>query len=77
MDSVKKTLGKGRGWHGDPEGHAKAGRKGGQKLARERGSKFFSEIGRKGGRESPGKFKEGSDRAREAGRKGGRARSKK
>lgn len=36
-----------RGWHGDPEGHARAGSK------------------------SSGKFKKGSQRAREAGRKGG------
>ncbi len=26
--------GQGRGWHGDPEGHAKAGRKGGKARAR-------------------------------------------
>lgn len=64
----------GKGWHGDPEGHARAGRKGGEKVAAERGSEFFSEIGRKGGEASPGKFQKGSERARQAGRKGGRAR---
>lgn len=64
---------KGRGWHGDPEGHAKAGREGGEKVAEERGSEFFSEIGKKGGEASPGKFEKGSERAREAGRKGGQA----
>lgn len=25
------SMGKGKGWHGDPEGHARAGRKGGRK----------------------------------------------
>jgi len=37
----------GRGWHGDPEGHAAAGRKGGQKVARDRD--HMAAIGRKGG----------------------------
>lgn len=64
---------KGRGWHGDPEGHARAGKKGGETVAEERGREFFSEIGRKGGVASPGKFQKGSERAREAGRKGGRS----
>ncbi len=62
----------GRGWHGDSAGHAEAGRKGGEKVAEERGPEFYSEIGRKGGEMSPGKFEEGSERAREAGRKGGK-----
>jgi general stress protein YciG len=70
---VKEDEGRGRGWHGDPEGHAQAGKKGGRKVARERDSNFFSEIGRKGGQNSPGKFEKGSERAREAGRKGGRS----
>jgi len=60
----------GSGWHGDPEGHAEAGRKGGEATA-QKGSEFYSEIGKKGGEASPGKFEEGSERAREAGRKGG------
>ena len=64
---------KGKGWHGDPEGHAKAGKKGGKITARTHGREFYEKIGRKGGKMSPGKFKEGSRRAREAGRKGGRA----
>lgn len=58
----------GRGWHGNPEGHAEAGRKGGQKVARDR--EHMSAIGRKGG--------EAVSRDREhmaaIGRKGGRAR---
>ena len=37
----------GRGWHGNPEGHAEAGRKGGQKVARNR--EHMAAIGRKGG----------------------------
>ena len=37
----------GRGWHGNPEGHAAAGRKGGQKVAKDRD--HMAAIGRKGG----------------------------
>lgn len=58
----------GRGWHGDPEGHAAAGRKGGQKVARDR--EHMAAIGRKGG--------EAVSRDRqhmaEIGRKGGQSR---
>lgn len=64
----------GSGWHGDPKGHAEAGRKGGETTAEAKGPEFYSEIGRKGGQASPTKFKEGSERAREAGRKGGESR---
>jgi uncharacterized protein len=64
----------GRGWHGDPEGHAKAGKKGGETVARERGKEFYEEIGSEGGKVSPGNFKNDPERAREAGRKGGEAR---
>lgn len=39
----------GRGWHGDPQGHSKAGRKGGQTTARTHGADFYKKIGRKGG----------------------------
>jgi general stress protein YciG len=60
--------GSGRGWHGDPEGHAAAGRKGGQKVARNK--EHMASIGRKGG--------EAVSRDRqhmaEIGRKGGQAR---
>ena len=59
----------GRGWHGDPEGHAAAGRKGGQKVASNR--EHMAAIGRKGG--------EAVSRDRqhmaEIGRKGGQSRS--
>jgi hypothetical protein len=58
----------GRGWHGDPQGHAAAGRKGGQKVARNRD--HMAEIGRRGG--------EAVSRDRqhmaEIGRRGGQAR---
>lgn len=58
----------GRGWHGDPEGHAAAGRKGGQKVARNR--EHMAAIGRKGG------VAVSKDRQHMAniGRKGGQAR---
>lgn len=65
----------GRGWRGDPRGHAAAGRKGGITTARTHGESFYSEIGRKGGRVSPGNFKNDPQRAREAGRRGGQSKS--
>lgn len=37
----------GRGWYGDPQGHARAGRKGGQRVSRDR--EHMREIGRRGG----------------------------
>ncbi len=37
----------GRGWYGDPQGHARAGRKGGQRESRDR--EHMREIGRRGG----------------------------
>lgn len=42
---------KGRGWHGDPKGHAEAGRKGGQASSGkfQEGSERAREAGRKGG----------------------------
>ncbi len=65
---------RGRGWHGDSDGHRRAGQEGGQATARKYGPNFYEEIGRKGGQKSPGKFKKGSTRAVEAGRKGGKSR---
>jgi general stress protein YciG len=65
----------GRGFFGNSEAHARAGRKGGQATAKSRGPEFYSEIGSLGGKKSSGSFQKGSERAREAGRKGGRARS--
>jgi len=58
-----------------------AGRKGGEKVAEERGPEFYSEIGRKGG-ESRGRQREEAVEARgkeggaEAGRRGGEARAR-
>lgn len=73
---AKNKLGVGKGWHGDSAGHAKAGQQGGRTTSMEYGEAFYSEIGRLGGKKSPGNFKNNPERAREAGRKGGRSRSK-
>ncbi len=70
------TIKKGRGWHGDAQGHKKAGQKGGQVTASSHGQDFYSSIGRKGGSVSGGNFAKNKERAREAGRKGGKARAK-
>lgn len=67
---------KGRGWHGDSDGHRLAGSKGGQATLEEMGSEFYSEIGKTGGRVSPGNFKNDPQRASIAGQKGGKARRK-
>ncbi len=58
----------GRGWHGDPEGHAAAGRKGGQKVARNK--EHMAAIGRKGGEAVSRDRQHMAD----IGRKGGQAR---
>ncbi|HEV2473557.1 MAG TPA: hypothetical protein VGS41_12865, partial [Chthonomonadales bacterium] len=58
----------GRGWHGNPEGHAEAGRKGGRKVARDRD--HMAAIGRKGG-EAVSRNRE---HMAEIGRKGGQSR---
>lgn len=50
MDRSKSTNpsgSTGRGWHGDPQGHAEAGRVGGEAVSRDR--QHMAEIGRKGG----------------------------
>jgi general stress protein YciG len=52
-----------------------AGRKGGEKMARERGSEFYRTIGRKGGEKVA--EERGSEFFREIGRKGGESRGKK
>jgi uncharacterized protein len=49
-----------------------AGRKGGEKVARERGSEFYREIGRKGGEKVA--EERGPEFYREIGRKGGESR---
>lgn len=59
----------GRGWHGNPAGHAAAGRKGGQKVSRNK--EHMAAIGRKGGEAVS------RDRSHmaEIGRKGGQSRT--
>lgn len=59
---------KGRGWHGDSAGHAKAGRKGGLTTAKRYGRKHYEKIGEKGGEASSGKFRQESQRTKTAGR---------
>lgn len=51
---VRNMKGKGRGWHGDPEGHAKAGRKGGRVSSGnfKNDPKRASDAGRRGGQKS-------------------------
>jgi general stress protein YciG len=49
-----------------------AGRKGGEKVARDRGSEFYREIGKKGGEKVA--EERGSEFYREIGRKGGESR---
>jgi len=73
----------GRGWHGNPEGHAEAGRKGGR-VAHERGRAHrftheeAREAGKKGGRTAHARgtaHEFNSDEARQAGKKGAASRS--
>ncbi len=71
MEDKKKSASRGRGNFGNPEQHAKAGRRGGRATAQSHGPEFYSEIGARGGRKSSGSFQKGSKRAREAGRVGG------
>jgi general stress protein YciG len=56
---------------------AEAGKLGGDKVAKERGPEFYSEIGQKQGKENnPGNFaNRPKEDVKEAGRKGGEARS--
>ena len=63
----------GRGWHGDPGGHAQAGSKGGANSPGnfKHDPARAAAVGRRGGSVSPGNFKNDQERARRAGRKGG------
>lgn len=70
---VKK---KSSGWFGNSSAHAKSGRTGGKKTAKLYGEKFYKSIGKKGGRVSPGNFKNNPERAKVAGSRGGKARRK-
>ena len=76
MPEKKNNKKRGRGWHGDPAVHAKAGKLGGQATAEEYGTQFYHEIGRKGGSMSGGNFKNDPGRASRAGQKGGKARGR-
>lgn len=67
----KGVQGKGKGWHGDSEGHAEAGKKGGETTYSEYGQEFYSEIGSLGGSVSSGNFANDPQRASKAGKKGG------
>ena len=55
----------GRGWHGDPAGHAAAGRKGGRKVSENR--EHMASIGKKGG----SKVAQDREHMAEIGRRGG------
>ncbi len=47
--SSESTKGKGRGWRGNKQGHANAGRVGGMTTAETHNPTFYAEIGRLGG----------------------------
>src|SRR5450432_265057 len=55
----------GRGWHGNPEGHAEAARKGGRKVSQNRD--HMAEIGKRGG----SKVAQDRQHMAEIGRRGG------
>ena len=59
----------GRGWHGNSEGHAAAGKKGGETVAKDKG--HMAEIGRKGGQS----VSRDRNHMAEIGRRGGKSRS--
>ena len=71
---MTKSAGLGKGWHGDPEAHAKAGRKGGQMSSGnfKHSPERAAAAGKIGGSLSPSNFKNDPERARMAGRKGGK-----
>jgi uncharacterized protein len=62
---------RGRGWHGNPEGHAEAGRKGGQTVSQNRA--HMAAIGRKGGQS----VSQNRNHMAEIGRRGGQSRGTK
>jgi general stress protein YciG len=68
-DSRKSQASSGRGWHGDSQGHAAAGSKGGQKVSQNR--EHMARIGRKGGQT----VSRDRQHMAEIGRKGGQSRS--
>jgi general stress protein YciG len=64
----------GRGWHGDPKGHARAGQQSSGKF--KAGEPRTKSAAQAGGDASPTSFEPGSNRAKEAGRKGGKNHAK-
>lgn len=60
----------GRGWHGDSEGHAKAGQQSPGKF--KKNDQRTQKAAQAGGEASPGQFEAGSQRTRDAARKGGK-----
>jgi general stress protein YciG len=70
---MNMTKQRGKGWHGDSAGHARAGRKGGTLSSGNfrNDPKRAAAAGKVGGRVSPGNFKNDPERARAAGRRGG------
>lgn len=64
-DPVEEAHRPGRGWHGNPEGHAEAGRKGGSIVSQNR--QHMAEIGSRGGK----KVAQDRQHMAEIGRKGG------
>ena len=68
-DAPENKASGGRGWHGNSEGHAAAGRKGGQTVSQNR--EHMASIGRKGGQA----VSKNRDHMAEIGRKGGQSRS--
>ncbi len=67
-------MGNSSGWHGNRKGHSLAGKAGGLKTSQKYGEHFYSAIGKKGGRVSPGNFKNNPERAKKAGSLGGKSR---
>ncbi len=75
---MTEKTGTGKGWHGDPEAHARAGKKGGAVSPGnfKHSPKRASAAGKIGGSVSPSNFKNNPERAVLAGRKGGLAKRK-
>ncbi len=69
-------MGNSSGWYGNRKAHARAGKIGGEKTAEKYGDNFFSVIGKKGGKVSPGNFKNNPGRAKTAGSRGGKSRQR-
>lgn len=71
QDSELETAAGGRGWHGDSEGHARAGRKGGTAVSRNR--EHMAQIGSKGGKT----VSSNREHMAQIGSRGGKARGQK